>query len=165
MKMQTPSTGLTTDSLPAAQDIPIEHLVAEVYQSSAPVEKQRIVSQLVGKVYEVAPPHERSRLIAQLMQPLGILSLLAVANGVFAKIRFQGDLSDMSARVEEVKNIRASEVVALANFAQQVSLHAVDGLASILMTSPVLTSSAAAMVLARILVERMRSRRQTDRVA
>lgn len=40
------------------------------------------IAQLVGQVYEFAPPAERSRLLEHLLKPLGVLSLVAVANGL-----------------------------------------------------------------------------------
>ena len=42
------------------------------------------IPELVAAVYEAAPAVERGRLLEELLRPLGVLSLVAVAGGVFA---------------------------------------------------------------------------------
>ena len=158
----SPEVPLSAQAAHAVEEIPLEQLVTEVYASAEPVVRQNMVAQLVGKVYQAAPLAERSSLIRQLIQPLGILSLLAVANGVFAKLRLQGGLSGMQARLDDVQHIKVDDVVDLANFVQQVSVQAFDRLAQTLAASPVLASSAAAALLVKILMERARHRRETD---
>jgi hypothetical protein len=121
------------------------------------------IAQLVGQVYESAPPAERRRLLEHLLRPLGMLSLLAVANGIFAKIWFRGGWPNMRVQLEDAQKVQASDVITLVNYVQQVSVHAVDGLADVLATSPVLTGSAAAALLLTVLVRRARTRRAADR--
>ena len=113
---------------------------------------------LLGEVYEAAPASERSRLVEQLVRPLGLLSLVAVAGGVFAGIRLRGGWPDFHVRLEDLPSVRASDVMALAEHAQQVSVEAVDGLAQVLAGSPVLAGSAAAALLVTLLVQRSRRR-------
>lgn len=120
------------------------------------------IAQLVGEVYESAPPVEKSRLLEHLLRPLGVLSIVAVANGIFASIRFRGGWQDMHVRPEEAQNVQASDVITLVNHVQQVSFHAVDGLAKMLAASPVMTGSAAAALLVTVLMQRARSRRASD---
>ena len=132
-------------------DIPIEQLVDEVYESAPQPVKSSMLAQLVGKVYESAPASEKRRLVEHLMKPLGILSLVAVAGGIFAKMRLQ-------ARLDDTQNVQVSDVVDLANFAQQVSTHAIDGLAQVLVASPVLAGSAAAALLIKLIVRRTQTR-------
>ena len=117
------------------------------------------IPRLVADVYTIAPEAERGRLIEQLLRPLGVLSLVAVAGGVFAKIRFQSGWRDLNVRIEDIQNIRPADVAALVEHAQQVSVEAVDGLAQMLTSSPVLSGSAAAVLLATLLVQRARTRR------
>ncbi len=134
--------------------------------SSKPMNSQMVeisIAQLVGQVYESAPPVERRRLLEHLLRPLGLLSLLAVANGIFAKIWFRGGWPNMRVQLEDAQRVQASDVITLVNYVQQVSIHAVDGLADVLATSPVLTSSAAAALLLTLLLRRARTRRATDR--
>ncbi|MDR3369830.1 hypothetical protein [Rhodoferax sp.] len=161
----SPEVPLSGHAPQVAEEIPIEQLVTEVYATAEPVVRQNMVARLVGKVYQAAPLAERGFLIRQLIQPLGILSLLAVANGVFAKLRLQGGLSGMQARLEDVQHIKVDDVIDLANFVQQVSIQAFDGLAQTLAASPVLASSAAAALLVKILMERARHRRETDPIS
>lgn len=140
----------------------IENLSGEVYESAPSDVKSRMLSELVGSVYATAPPVEKTRLIAHLMKPLGILSLVTVANGVFASIRFRGASNDFPVGIDDVQKVQASDVIALASYAQQVSVQAVNGLAQILATSPAMMSSAAALILVRILMRESSKRRVND---
>ena len=123
------------------------------------------ISELVGQVYEAAPPAERSRLLEQLLPPLGVLSLVAIANGIFAKVRFRGGWPELHVRLEDAQNVQASDVITLVDHVQQISVQAVDGLAQMLASSPVLTGSAAAALLMTLLLQRARSRRESDNEA
>lgn len=120
------------------------------------------IAQLVGQVYELAPPAERGRLLEHLLRPLGVLSLVAVANGIFAKIRFRSGWPDMHIQLEDAQNVQTNDVITLVNYVQQVSVHAVDGLADMLAASPVMTGSAAAAMLMTVLLQRARTRRDFD---
>ena len=117
------------------------------------------IPQLVSQVYETAPAAERRRLLEHLLRPLGVLSLVAVANGVFAKVLFQSRGQDLHVRIEDAQRVRASDVIALVDYVQQVSVETVDGLAQMVARSPVLAGSAAAALLMTALVQRARSRR------
>lgn len=116
------------------------------------------IPELVAEVYEAAPPIERSHLLEQLLRPLGILSLLGIAGGVFADIRFRGGWQELHVRVEDIQRVGNSDVMALVDHAQQVSVETVDSLAQMLMASPVLSGSAATTMLVALLVQRARSR-------
>ena len=116
------------------------------------------IPELVAQVYEIAPPTERRHMLEQLLRPLGVLSLVAVAHGVFASIRFRSGWSEMHIQLEELSHVHASDIVALVEHAQQVSVEAVDGLAQMLSSSPQLAASAAGALLVALLVERSRRR-------
>ncbi|MDO9195938.1 hypothetical protein [Rhodoferax sp.] len=120
------------------------------------------IAQLVGQVYEFAPPAERSRLLEHLLKPLGVLSLVAVANGIFASIRFRSGWPDVHVRMEDAQNVQPRDVITLVNHVQQVSAHAVDGLATLLAASPAMAGSAAAALLVTVLLQRARTRRAGD---
>ena len=140
---------------PAIEGPPSEKVTCQVSEIT--------IAQLVGQVYEYAPPAERSRLLAHLLRPLGVLSLVAIANGIFAKIRFRSGGPDLHVPLEDAQNVQVSDIIALVNHVQQVSAHAVDGLADMLAASPVMTGSAAAALLIAVLVQRAQSRRAGDR--
>jgi hypothetical protein len=120
------------------------------------------VPQLVGQVYVAAPAVDRSHMLEHLLRPLGVLALVAVADGVFAKIRFRGGWPDLHVRLEDAQNVQASDIVSLIDYVQQVSIHAVDGLAQMLATTPMMATSAAAGLLVTLLLQRARSRRAND---
>jgi hypothetical protein len=145
-----------------SHEIPIEQLAAELYDAAPAAVQERMVSQLVGKIYETAPVTVRSKLILHLMKPLGVLSLVAVADGIFAKIRFRSGWPEVQVLPDDVKNVEPQDVVALTHYAQQVSVHVLDGLARVVMGSPVLATSAAAALLVHILVQRSRADRRTE---
>jgi hypothetical protein len=127
-----------------------------------PLTTDRSIAQLVGDVYVAAPPAEKSRLLTHLIQPLGVLSLVAIANGIFAKIRFRSSWPDPHLLAEDVQNVQASDVITLVNYVQQVSTTAVDSLSDMLSASPLLTSSAAAALLVQVLLHRTKNRRRYD---
>jgi hypothetical protein len=114
------------------------------------------IPELVAAVYEAAPAVERGHLLEQLLRPLGMLSLVAIADGIFAKIRFRSGWQDLSVRLDDIQNVRAAHVIALVDHAQQVSIETVDGLAQMLVASPALSGTAAAAVLVALLLKRAR---------
>lgn len=115
---------------------------------------EHTVAQLVAQVYEAAPSADRTRLLACLMRPLGVLSLMAVANGLFARLRFQPEWPELPTRLQELQSIQAADVAHLASRVQQVSLQALDGLAHVVSTSPALAGSATAALLLSVLMQR-----------
>jgi len=123
------------------------------------------VAQLVGEVYAAAPAPDRSRLLAYLLKPLGVLALVAIADGIFAKIRFRGGWPDLHVRLDVVNRVQPGDVAALVDRVQQVSSDAVDGLASIVSASPVMASSAAAAVLMAVLLQHARTQRAAQEVS
>lgn len=149
---------------PASAPIPIEQLVQEVYASSPPEAQEHILAQLVGKVFEAAPVPLQTRLLEQLLRPVGVLSLIAIANGIFAKMRFRGDWADPGLRSVDVQSVRPADVVALVEHALQVSGAALNGLTHVLISSPSLAGSGAAAVLVALLMQRTQHRRAGDPV-
>lgn len=123
---------------------------------------QLTVPQLVGQVYEAAPVEERGHILEHLLRPLGVLALVVVADGVFARMRFRGGWPDWHVRLEDAQNVQAGDVITLVDYVQQVSVHAVDGLAQVLAATPLMATSAAAALLMTLLVQRARNRRADD---
>ena len=121
-------------------------------------ETDMTIPELVAEVYEAVPLVERRHLLEALMRPLGVLSLFGIASGVFANIRFRNGWQEMNIRLEDIQSVRAAQVIALADHAQQVSVETVDGLAQMLMASPVMSGSAAAASLVTMLAQRARAR-------
>lgn len=141
--------------------------ISELHRMDAPASQvsEDTIAQLVGQVYESAPPAEQSRLIEYLLKPLGVLSVVSVANGIFANIRLRNDWSDVRVRPEDAQNVQASDIITLVSHVQQVSVHAVNGLVHMLASSPMMTGSAAAALLMTVLVQRAQNRRAGDHIA
>lgn len=110
-----------------------------------------LVPALVGQVYQEASPVQRSRLLEQLVQPLGLLSLVAVARGIFARLMLSRRGREISVRPEDTRDIDVVDVVTLAQRAQQASMQALDNLAPVLAALSLATGSAAAKRLLAIL--------------
>lgn len=117
---------------------------------------------LVAEVYAAAPTAEQGRLLETLLRPLGVLSLVAVADGIFAKVSFRSGWPGLNIPPQELERVHGADVAALVDHVQQVSVETVDGLVQTITTSPLLAGSAAAAVLVTLLLRRARAR-QTDR--
>jgi len=116
------------------------------------------IGQLVGNVYEETPLAERGRLLEPLLRSLGVLSLVGVANGIFAKMRFRSGGQELHVRPDDVQNVRAADVTALVDYVQKASVDAIDRLGPALAASPAAAGSAAAALLVAMLVQRARAR-------
>jgi hypothetical protein len=122
----------------------------------------RAVARLVGEVYARAPVTERKRLLEYLLPSAGVLALVAVANGVFARIRFRPDWTQVHVRLEDAGQVQAGDIAALVERLQQASVESLDGLAQLVTASPILASSAAAALLVSLLVQRTRTRQADE---
>ena len=129
--------------------------------TDTPIDLTPAVPALVGEVFQASPLEERRRLLEYLLPPLGVLALVTVANGVFASIRFKGVLEDGHIPVEEAARIQASDVVALVDRLQMVSVEAVDGLVHLVAASPSLASTAAGALLLTALSIRIQKTKKT----
>jgi hypothetical protein len=123
------------------------------------------LTRFVAEVYEAAPPSVRCSVLETLQRPLNLFSLLAVANGIFAKAWLRSPGQELHLRMDDVQHVRAGDVMALVDYVQQVNIDAVYGLAQILSTSPVLTGSAAAALLLQLVLLRAGTRPNTTGVA
>ena len=71
------------------------------------------VGQLVAEVYASSPAPLRSRLLAFLLRPLGVLALVAIADGIFAKIRFRSGWPDPQVALEDANRVQPGDIAAL----------------------------------------------------
>jgi hypothetical protein len=131
-----------------------------VSQSAAAYHAPDITSpELVGKVYDTAATAERCRMLEHLMKPLGALALVGVCNGIFAKIWFRSGWQDLHIRPEDAQTVQSIDVISLVNYIQQASAETINGLASLLTTSPMMAYSAAAAMLVTVLARRAQTHR------
>lgn len=117
------------------------------------------IPELVGKIYDVAPTTERCRMLEHLIKPLGALALVGVCNGIFAKIWFRSGWSSLHIQPEDAQIVQGIDVISLARYVQQANAEVINGLASMLTTSPMIAYSAAAAMLVTVLVRRTQTRR------
>lgn len=117
------------------------------------------IPELVGALYEQAPAHERSKLLAHLMRPLGALSLVGIANGVFARIWFRHGWGELDIVAEDTMFVGPADVMELARYTEQVSMETIDAVGQLISSSPVLAgTSVAAMVIAAIMARRSKAK-------
>lgn len=143
-------------------DADVDSLVLEVFAASPPAQKDHIIAELVGKIYRDAPLVERTHLLEQLLKPLGVLSFLTVANGIFAQFRFRREWPQVKVQPDDLLTVQAGDVVALVDYLQQVSVMAIDNLVQQIASEPRIAGSAAAAVLLTISMMRSRHRRAND---
>lgn len=117
------------------------------------------IAALLDDVFHRMPKPEQARMLEKLIKPLGLLSLAAVANGVFAKLWLQSGVHASQLRLDDAAMIGPGDVADLVVFVQQMSVETVDGLAQLLATSPALVGSAAAAALIAALTRRIQARR------
>jgi hypothetical protein len=117
------------------------------------------IPELVGKIYDAAPIAERCRMLEHLMKPLGVLALVGVCNGVFAKIWFRGGWNNLRILPEDAQTVQGIDVIRLVDYVQQASAETINGLASLLTNSPMIVYSAAAATLVTVLVRCIQTRR------
>ena len=104
----------TTDIPFVSAPVEVDVLVKQVYESSDSATKNRMLNLLFAKAYDTAPAQVKTSLLEQLMRSVGILGLVTVAGGVFAKIRLRGGWPDITVLPDDLKEIQTSDVMALA---------------------------------------------------
>lgn len=141
---------------------PLEQALVTEYESAPGAVRNRMLAQLVGQVYENAPLPVRGQLLDRLLRPIGVLGLATVAGGIFAGIRFRSRWLGAPPRIEDVEQVRTSDVLALVDRAQEAGADALHGLANVITASPVLAGSTAASLLLVVLLRSARSRQPDD---
>jgi hypothetical protein len=133
-------------------------------RSDHPPRAEEAIPALFGELYEALPAPDRCRLVEALIRPLGVLSLMAVAHGIFAGIRLRNGPREVRVSPAQLGRVTCSDVIALVAHAQQVSVETVDGLAPWIGATPHPSAAAAADLLVDLLAERSRRRERRDAV-
>lgn len=140
-------------------NVPLAERVVEVYETAPPDIRSQMLTQLVVMAFTSAPPPVRKQLLEQLIRPLGLLSLAAVAGGTFAKIRLRSGWQDLQVQIEDVQNLNVSDLAALVDHVQQVSVETMASVARLIAASPWTVGSAVAAVLISALIRHSRTGR------
>ena len=141
----------------------IDVLVKQVYDSSPPITQNRMLNLLVGRAYAASPLVIKKSLLEQLIRSVGILGLVTIAGGVFAKIRLRGGWPDIAVHLDDLKDIQTTDVIALVDYVQQVSAVALTDAVQVMAHNPALTGSGAMAVLMSIMLQRAPDRRRLPR--
>lgn len=137
------------------------HLL-EAFAASPPAQKEHMIAELVGKIYRDAPLAVRRHLLEHLLKPLGVLSFLTVANGIFARFRFGSTWPTLGGQPDDLLSVQDDDVVALVDYVQQVSAMAIDNLVQQIAHEPRIAGSTAVAVLLTLSMMRSRHRRAND---
>jgi hypothetical protein len=130
-------------------------LMTSNHPTTMTAEPSQLVPALVAKVYEESSPIVRKRLLEHLLKPLSVLSLAAIANGVFANITLGKGWGWSTAHIssEDAQRVKTGDVLALVHHVQQVSVQAIDSLSHLLSSPPVLAGSTATAMLLALLAK------------
>ncbi len=82
----------------------------------------------LGELFEAASPEVRLKIVEHLIRPLGVLPLVTVADGIFAKIRFKGGWPELNICQQDIAAVQRSDVVSLAQYVQQEDERLLHGL-------------------------------------
>lgn len=145
-----PSESTIDPSAPPASSL--AQRVLRAFEGASPVVRRRMLSQMVVVAFASASPAVRRHLLERLVRPLGLLSLAGVAGGIFAKFRLRSHWQDAQVQFDDVQNVRPSDLGALVDHVQQVSVEAIAGVAQVIAASPLMTGSAVAAVLLAVLM-------------
>ncbi len=146
----------------AGRVVPALHRALACYESADADTRTQMLTELVSQVYETAPLPARRSLLETLLRPMGVLGLVTVAGGIFARLRFGMGPYEAPLRLEDVVLVHTSDVAALVDRLQQASNTALLSLTQVIAASPMLASSAAASVLVVLLFRKSRERRDDD---
>lgn len=112
--------------------------------------RQRIaIARLVSRMYRAANGAMRADMLASLLRPLGVLSLVAVASGAFARLLQRDGVVPDAISTEDIVRYSSDQILELTLFVHEVSPEALQQLAEQLAQSAtgMTALSAAALVL------------------
>ena len=143
--------------------MPVDVLVKAVYESSPKKVQENMLNLLVGSAYEASPYLVKKSLLERLISSVGVLGLVTVAGGAFAKIRLRGGWPNVMVDPDDLRRIQKADVFALVGYVQKVSDRALVDVVHLLASNPALTASGAVAVLATIMLRRVPDRRRIPR--
>lgn len=79
------------------------------------------ISHDIGEIFEISPIGVRIKMLEYLLRNIGVLPLVAVANGIFAKIVFRGSWPELRIKEEDVVEVKVGDVISLADYVLQVN--------------------------------------------
>jgi hypothetical protein len=86
------------------------------------ITRQRaVVARLVSRVYRAANDAMRAEMLARLLRPLGILSLVAVASGAFARLLQSNGVVPDTISTADVVRYSSDQILELTLFVQEVN--------------------------------------------
>lgn len=86
------------------------------------------IARLVSRVYRAADGRVRADMLAHLLRPLGVLGLVSVASGAFARLMRRDGLLPQTISAEDIVRYSGEQVRELALFAHEVNPEALQPL-------------------------------------
>lgn len=125
-----------------------------------------LIAELVGQIYEQGSAAVRIRLLEILIRPMSIYALISISNGRFAQIKVRNaEWQGLRMRAEDIRSVRAKDVVDLVEQVQQLGGDALKGLSIVIASSPALAEIAPARSLQLLLQSHARPARAPTRMA
>lgn len=160
MKAEFVETGIPVRAVDAARLVAVDRLVLDVYDTASPHTRRRMLAVVFAKVFAFASGADKEEMLARLLRPLGMLSLLSVANGAFTRFKLQEVAAD--GFVADVRQLDPDELVALVEWVQQVNFDALRTAAEIILSATELADSSVGSALAMMLARGAPTRRCDD---
>lgn len=110
-----------------------------------------LVPLYVAGVFREAPAVFRAELVECLMRPMGMLGLVAVADGVFAALRQRHGWAEMQVTLEDAARISADQVLELAAYLQQTAPEVFAQVAQLVGQQPAVAGGLSAVLLLQVL--------------
>jgi hypothetical protein len=95
---------------------------------SANLRQRCATAKLVSRVYRAANDSLRARMLTQLLRPLGVLGLVAVASGAFARLARHDGLVPDTIPAEDIVRYSSEQIRELTMFVQEVNPDALQSL-------------------------------------
>lgn len=104
--------------------------------SPSPVVNRALVPLWVAGLYRDAHAGLRVQLLERLLRPMGVLGLVAVADGVFAALRHRHGWQRLQVTTEDTAAVSADHVFQLAAYLQERAPEALTSLTDLLASHP-----------------------------
>ncbi|MBV8125159.1 MAG: hypothetical protein JOY60_06825 [Burkholderiaceae bacterium] len=107
------------------------------------------IFQCIARLYAEAQMDERAHIVELLLRPIGALSLIGVAGGLFAKIRFKAPWENARIAARDIELIKPEDVLELAIQAEEIEPNILVRLLDMVDASPRLSDLPSAADIAK----------------
>jgi len=117
--------------------------------SSSRFPQEGSIFQCIACLYAEAQADERAHIVELLLKPIGALSLIGVAGGLFAKIRFKSPQGQTRLHMNDIAVIKPEDVLELAIQAEEIEPNILLRLLDMVDATPTLSDLPSAAEIAK----------------